>query len=116
MTAGFGRYAAATLAVVVVVGAMLALVFRGPGDRAAIAVSGAVALGVQAAAFVLGRATGPLNVTARMGAGALLRLFTLVVYAVLAAKVFMLPTVAALVSLATFYFLTTLIDPLLIKP
>jgi hypothetical protein len=115
MSAGFGRYAGVTALVVVVVGAVLAIAFRGPGDRAAIAVSGAIAVAVQTAAFVLGRAAGPRNVMARIGAGAMLRLFTLVLYAVLAAKVFMLPVVAALVSLAAFYFLTTLIDPLLIK-
>jgi hypothetical protein len=52
---------------------------------------------------------------ARMGTGALLRLLTVVVYAILAAKVIALPLVAALVSLAAFLFLSTLIEPLLIK-
>ena len=52
---------------------------------------------------------------ARMGVGALLRLLTLVVYALLAAKVFTMPLVAALISLAAFFFLSTLIEPLLIK-
>jgi hypothetical protein len=50
-----------------------------------------------------------------MGTGAILRLLTLVVYAILVAKVFMLPLVAALISLAAFFFLSTLLEPLLIK-
>ena len=52
---------------------------------------------------------------ARMGTGAILRLFTVVVYAILAAKVFELSMIPALVSLAAFFFLSTLIEPLLIK-
>ena len=115
MTKGLGRYSAATVGVILVVGGLLALAFHGPGDVAAIGISGILALCVQLAAFVLGRATGPSNLMARMGVGALLRLLTLVVYALLAAKVFTMPLVAALVSLAAFFFLSTLIEPLLIK-
>jgi hypothetical protein len=115
MTGLMTRYAAIVVGIVVVVGGLLALVFRGPGDVGAIALSGAIALAVQLAAFALGRLAGPNNLMARMGTGAILRLFTLVVYAILAAKVLMLPLVAALVSLAAFYFLTTLVEPLLIR-
>lgn len=115
MNKGLGRYALATVGLVVVAGGLLALLFHGPGDIAAIALSGAIALVVQLAAFSLGRLPGLDNVMARMGTGAILRLVTLVVYALLAAKVLMIPLVAALVSLATFFFLTTLIEPLLSK-
>lgn len=115
MTKGLGRYAAATIGVILVVGAGLALAFRGPGDVSAIGISGAVALGVQMLAFLLGRSAGANNISARMGIGAILRLVTLIVYALLAAKVFMIPLVAALISLAAFFFLSTLIEPLLIK-
>lgn len=115
MTKGFGRYAAAMVGVIVVVGALLALAFHGPGEVMAIGISGILALGVQLAAFFIGRLAGAHNLMARMGTGALLRLLTLVVYALLAAKVFMLPLVAALISLAAFFFLSTLIEPLLIK-
>jgi hypothetical protein len=115
VTKGLGRYLVATIAVILVAGFLLSLAFRGPGDVGAIGISGALALGVQLAAFALGRAAGTNNLTARMGAGAILRLLTLIVYALLAAKVFMLPLVAALISLAAFFFLSTLIEPLLIK-
>ena len=110
------RYAGATVAMVLVVGALLSAIFRGPGDAAAIWLSAAIAIGVQLAASSLGRLAGHNNVMARMGTGAILRLLTIVVYALLVAKVLMLPLVAALVSIATFFFLTTLIEPLLIKP
>jgi hypothetical protein len=115
VTKGFGRYAAATVGVIVVVGALLALLFHGPGEVVAIGISGMLALGVQLASFFLGRLAGANNLMARMGTGAFLRFVTLIVYALLAAKVFMIPLVAALISLAAFFFLSTLIEPLLIK-
>ncbi len=53
---------------------------------------------------------------ARMGTGcSFCGSSTLVVYALLVAIVLMLPLVAALISLAAFFFLSTLIEPLLIK-
>ena len=112
------RYVAVVFAVVAVLGALLGLVFRGPGDAAAITVSAVVALVVQPLASVLGRsvAGGGSNITARMGLGALVRLFTLIAYAVVMAAAVRLPITAALVSLAAFYFATSVIEPLLIKP
>lgn len=115
MSKGLGKYAVATVSMVVVVGALLSLAFRGPGDFGAIWLSGAIALAVQLAAFPLGRMAGVHNVMARIGTGALLRLFTVVAYAFLAATVLGIPLAAALFSLAAFFFLSTLIEPLLIK-
>ena len=105
----------ATIGVVLVVGALLSLAFRGPGDAGAIWLSAAIAVAVQLAVFALARLVGANNLMARMGTGALLRLLTVVVYGILAAKVIGLPLVAALISLAVFLFLSTLIEPLLIK-
>ena len=115
MTPGLTRYAAAVVGVLLIGGFLMSLAFRGPGDATAIAVSAAVALVVQLGAAMLGGAIGKANVQARMGAGALIRLFTLIAYALLVAFVIKLPLTAALVSLAVFYFVTTLIEPLLIK-
>ena len=120
MNKGLGRYAMATIGLVLVVGALLSLAFRGPGDHGAIWLSAAIAvavqLAVQLAADSLARLAGANNnLMARMGTGALLRLLTVVVYAILAAKVIGVPVVAALISLAVFLFLSTLIEPLLIK-
>jgi hypothetical protein len=38
-----------------------------------------------------------------------------VIYAVLVAKVLSVPITAALISMAVFFFLTTLVEPLLLK-
>lgn len=111
----FTRYAAATVGLVLVLGVLLILAFRGPGDAEAIWLSAGIAIVVQLAASALGRAAGHNNVMARMGTGALLRLLTIVVWALLVAKVILLPLTAALVSLAAFFFTTTLIEPLFIK-
>jgi hypothetical protein len=110
------RQATLTVGVVIVAGVLLSLAFRGPGDASAVWLSGVVAIAVQLAAFSLSRLVGVgNNITARMGAGALLRLLALVAYALLVVLVLKLPAVAALVSLATFFFLSTVIEPLLIK-
>ena len=102
--------------VVLVVGGLLAAIFRGPGDLQAIGISGAVALVVQTAAFSLSRVVGAgNNVSARMGLGALMRFFALAIYAMLVMYAFHLPATAALISLAAFFFVSTLIEPLLIK-
>jgi hypothetical protein len=74
-----------------------------------------VAVVLQLAAFAVGRVAGQAGLMARMGAGALVRFFGLVAYALVALLGLKLPAVAALVSLATFLFLSTLLDPLLIK-
>jgi len=105
-----------TIGVVLVAGALLSLAFRGPGDAAAIWISGIVAIAVQLAAFVLSGIAGRANLMARMGSGMLIRLFGLVIYALVVILALKLPSTAALVSLATFFFFSTLIEPLLIKP
>jgi hypothetical protein len=101
--------------VVLVIGGLLAMVFRGPGDLQAIGISGIVALVVQSAAFSLSRMVGAGNIAARLGTGALLRFFALAIYAMLVIFALKLPATAALISLATFFFVSTLIEPLLIK-
>jgi hypothetical protein len=47
--------------------------------------------------------------------GAVLRFLVLGVYALVFVETLALPSVAALVSLAAFFFLSTLIEPLLLK-
>jgi hypothetical protein len=104
-----------TVGLALLAGALLSLVFRGPGDRPAVWVSAAVAVAVQLAAFKVSHAAGRVSLVARMGAGALVRFFALVAYALLVALALKLPPVAALVSLVTLFFLSTLLEPLLIK-
>lgn len=115
MTSNLWRYAA-TVGVVLPVGLLLTRAFHGPGDTTAIWVSAAVAVVVQLTAFAIGRIVGRGgNLVGRMGSGALLRFFAIVAYAVVVALVVRLPVVSALLSLFVFFFLSTLLEPLLIK-
>jgi len=117
LNGGLGRYETAVFAVVVLLGAVMCVVFRGAGNAWAIAVSGLIALVVQPSAVLVARLApgGSSNLTARMALGMMLRLLTLVVYAIVVASVGGLPITAALVSLASFYFVSSLIEPLLIR-
>ena len=115
MSRAFVRYAVLTAGLAVVAGALLSLVFRGPGDRPAVWLSAAVAVVVQLVAFALSHVAGRVSLVARLGTGALVRFVAVVVYAVLVALALKLPLPAALVSLVTFFFLSTLLEPLLIK-
>jgi hypothetical protein len=109
------RQSAMTIGVVLVGGALLSLAFRGPGDAAAIWLSGLVAVAIQLMAFSVSAVAGRGNLMARMGSGMLIRLFGLVIYALVVVLALKLPATAALVSLATFFFFSTLIEPLLMK-
>lgn len=105
------------IAVVLVAGAgwLMAQWLRAPADTAAIRTSGIVAVVVQVLAFVAVRLMPPERMLVGWGVGSLLRLATLVVYGLLAVKILALPAVAALLSLAVFFFLTTLVEPLLLR-
>ena len=115
MTRALSFYAAAALGLVLAAGWLLTLGFRGPGDAAAIRLSAIVVLVVQLAGFAAIKLVPQKHVIAGWGAGALVRLLTLVVYALLAAKVLTIPIAAALISMAAFFFLTTVIEPLLLR-
>jgi hypothetical protein len=108
-------YALAAVVLIAGVGWLLTLGFPGPRDAAAIRLSAAVAIVVQLAAFAVTKAIAQRHLIAGWGAGSLVRLTTLVVYALLAVKVLGVAPVAALVSLATFLFLSTLIEPLFLR-
>jgi hypothetical protein len=109
-------YGLAATAIALGAGLLLTLAFRGPGDAAAIRLSAIVVVVVQLVAFAIARQMGPKNALAGWGIGALLRFMTLVVYALIVAKlVTTVPLTAALVSMAALFFLTTLLEPLLLK-
>jgi hypothetical protein len=101
--------------VIAVTSALLLLVYRGDADRRAVVVSGVVALLVQLAAFAIAFAMARTNVMAGWGLGSIVRLVALAVYALLLVPSFALPLNAALVSLALFLFLSTLIEPFFLK-
>ena len=105
---------AAVTAVVLVVGALLSIPFSSRADIRAIGASGLVAIAVQLGAFLLARRwVGP-----GLGSGWLLGMFmrflTLVVYGSIAVKALGMPAPAALVSLVSFFFVSTLVEPKLL--
>ena len=108
-------YSIAAIATIAVVGWLLTLAFPGPQDAAAIRLSAIVAIVVQLVAFAVTKTLARQHLIAGWGAGSLLRFMTLVIYALLAVKVLGVAPVAALVSLATFLFLSTLIEPLFLR-
>lgn len=109
-------YAVTTVTLVILVGWMLTFAFHGPGDASGVRLSGIVAVVVQVAAFGAIRLLGPRKVVVGWGIGALLRLVTLAVYGLMVIKGLVgVPAIPALIALATFFFLTTLIEPLLLK-
>lgn len=118
MTGGWARallaYAAVTLLVVALGTWAFFLVYGAAAERRAVLVSAAVAVVVQLPAFALARRTAGVNVFAGWGAGALLRFVTLGLYAFLVVGPMALPSGAALLSLATFFFVSTLVEPLLL--
>ena len=111
----WAAFAATTALIVGGASALLALVYRSTPERHAIGVSAAVAIAVQLFAFAVARLTLRTNVVAGWGLGALLRMLALGVYALVFVKALGLASGAALISLATFFFLTTLVEPLLLK-
>jgi len=66
-------------------------------------------------AFLIVRQLGPRKVMAGVGLSAILRIFVLVSYAVLVGTAVAVPAAAALLSMATFFFITSLMEPLFLR-
>jgi hypothetical protein len=115
MTHAISRYALVTVALVAIAAWLLTFALTEAGAASTIGISATVAVVVQIAAFAVTARMAPKNVIAAWGAGALARMLTLFVYALLAVKVFGLPAVPALISLAVFLFLSTLLEPLFLR-
>ncbi len=107
------------LTVAVIAGAAVALgfAFRGPGDAAALRLSAVIASVVQIATFGWTRrlAAGRAQMIVGWVAGALVRFVTLAVFGLLVLKVIPVAPAAALIGLASFFFLTTLFEPLFLR-
>ena len=108
-------FAAASLGLVAVFGGLMTLVWPEPMARRAILVSAVLALVVQLFAFAVARLSVRTNVIAGWGLGMLLRFVAVVVYALVAARSFGLPIAPALISLVAFFFVTSLVEPVLLK-
>lgn len=115
MTLAVTRYAAVMLATIALVGWLLTMALGGAGATSAIGLSAMVAAVVQIAAFAVTKSMIGRNVIAAWGAGSLVRFLALFVYGLLAIEVLGLPPVPALISLAVFFFLSTLLEPLFLR-
>ena len=70
---------------------------------------------VQLVSFAIARNWAESNMVAGWGLGMLIRFFVLAMYALVGVKVLGLATTSALVSLAAFFFVSTLAEPVLLK-
>lgn len=94
--------------------AVMTIVWSTAAEERAIWVSAAIAFVVQMLAFAVATIVKRDQIILGWGLGALMRLVTLSVYALVFVHPLGLPATAALVSLAMFFFLSTLVEPLLL--
>ena len=111
MGRGLALYALASLVAIGLAAGVLVAVYGSSAERRAVVVSAVVALVVQVIAFAIARLlAGRGSAIAGWGLGAVICFAVLVVYGFVS-RALGLPSNAALVSLATFFFLTELIEP-----
>lgn len=108
-------FAVVSVLLIAVAAAVLVLLYTAPEARRGIAVAAALALLVQLLAFGIVKGVGSRNVIAGWGLGAILRLVVLVVFALVVVRSFALPSGPSTLSLALFFFVTTLVEPLFLK-
>jgi hypothetical protein len=108
-------FALVSLLLIALVAWMLTYAFPTAADEHAIVVSVAVAWVVQLVSFAIARSWAATNVVAGWGLGMLIRFFVLAIYALIGVKVLGLEITSALVSLAAFFFVSTLAEPVLLK-
>ena len=108
-------YGLGCLVAIALAGAVLAMVWGSPLDRRVVLMSAVVALVVQMVAFAIARllAAGG-NGVAGWALGAVVCVVALVIYGFVC-RGLGLPSNVALLSLATFFFLTELIEPPLLN-
>ncbi len=108
----------AGLALVLIVGLawLLTLLWPDPQAQQAIWFSAGIALAIQVVGFFFARIFMSTNMIAGWGAGMLLRFVTLVIHALVGIRVLGFPPAPALLSLAAFFFVSTLIEPVFLKP
>lgn len=112
---GFAGFALVSLALIAFAAFGLGLLFTADGDLVAIWLSAAIAWATQLAAFPIVRKLIASNLVVGWAIGTLVRMGTLLTYALLGMMVFKLSMTPALVGLALFYFLSMVIEPLFLR-
>jgi hypothetical protein len=111
MGRGLAYYALASVVAIGVSAGLFVAYYAGPLERRAVLTSAIVALVIQVIAFVIARRMSDRgNAIAGWGMGALICFTSLIAYGFVS-RALGLPPNAALLSLATFFFLTELIEP-----
>ena len=109
-------YALVSALAIALFGWLLTYAFPTAADTHAIEVSAVVAYVVQLVSFAIARGWAATNVVAGWGLGMLIRFFVLAIYALVGVRLLGLELTPALVSLAAFFFVSTLAEPVLLKP
>ena len=109
------QFCVACLAVIALAWALAVLLFPGVEVRSALNLAAVVAAGVQLVTFLVARALARRNVMAGWGIGVALRFGALAIVALVVVPRLGLPLAASLLGLATFLFVSTLIEPLFLK-
>ena len=107
-------FAAVAAALTASTAAVMTIVWSTPAEERAIWLSAAIAFVVQMLAFGVATLVRRDQVMVGWGLGALMRLVTLSLYALVFVGPLGLPATAALVSMSMFFFLSTLVEPLLL--
>ena len=105
-------FATIALALTVAAALVLGITFNDPGEQRAVWTSAAVAYAAQLLAFAIARLLRRDNVMLGWGMGVLVRLVTLVAFALVFVNALGLAPTAALITLATCFFVTTLVEPI----
>ena len=107
-------YAGACVLAIAVVGGAASL-FTGAAGREAVLASAVLALVVQLVAFSVARMVPGKHLLVGWGMGSAMRFVALGLYALVVAKLWQAPVMAAMLSFAAFLFVTTVIEPLFLK-
>ena len=110
-----GLYAVIAAGLIALAAGLMTMVFDSPLERRSILISAVLAFVVQLAAFAAVGLASASNVMAGWGIGVLVRLVVMVAYALLVIQAIGLAPAAALLSLAAFFFLCTLVEPLVLR-
>ena len=111
------RFAAASAAAIAAVWVIGMLSVSDAAVRRALGISALLAFVVQLVAFAIARAwVKKQNVMAGWGIGIALRFAALLLFGLIAVPRLGIPVGASLLALAMFLFVTTLIEPLFLKP
>lgn len=110
------RFGAAELVIIVLLAVALArFVYPTAAGQHAVIVTAWLAFFVQLVTFAIAKLVARQNVMAGWGLGALLRFATLAMWGFIGVKALELEQMPALVSLAAFFFVSTLVEPLFLN-